>query len=118
MTTFLKWVEKMRFSEDIEDSQNPSDRFKLNNGDDLGNDYDHTLQELMKIVMSKYERETMQFLDGIAQRGDREISNLLRKLGKETQPSSMREPEHPTQGDEVVPSNADVGSSEQGGDGE
>jgi hypothetical protein len=114
MRTFLKWVEKRGFAEDIEDSQNPSDRFKLNNSDDLGNDYDHTLQELMKIVMTKYERETMQFLDGISQR-DREVSNLLRKLSKENQPSPMREPEHPTQGDEVVPSNADVGTSDQGG---
>lgn len=118
MKTFQKWVERKKFRENIEDLQNPSDRFKLNNSDDLGTDYDHTLQELMKVVMAKYERETMEFLSGIAQRGDEEVINLLRRLGKEAKPIDMEEPDHPGQGDEVVPPNADVGHSDSGGSGE
>src|SRR3990170_5199924 len=114
MKTFVKWVQHKKLIEDIEDIQNPSDRFKLNNSDDLGSDYDHTLQELMKVVMSKYERETMQFLQGLSQRGDEEITNLMGRLGKEAKPVDMKRPQHPTEGDEVVPPNADVGHSDSG----
>ena len=116
MNTFIRWIQQKKFIEDIEDIQNPSDRFKLNNSDDLGSDYDHTLQELMKVVMSKYERETMQFLNGIAARGDQEVANLVKKLDKEVKPIPTAEPRHPTEGDEVVPPNADTGHSDSGGE--
>lgn len=114
MTTFIKWVQQKKLIEDMENLQNPSDRFKLNNSDDLGSDYDHTLQELMKVVMSKYERETMQFLSGIAARGDEEVGNLMKKLDKEPTPVHGRRPEHPTAGDEVVPPESDTGHADGG----
>ena len=58
----------------------------------------------------------MQFVNGIAQRGDEEVAALLSKLKREKKPQ-FSEPRHPTDGDEVVPSGADSGyNNEFGGD--
>ena len=118
MKTFAAYANERGLREDIEDIQNPSDRFKLNSDEDMGSDYDHTLTELIKAVMNKYEQETMQFLQGIADRGDQEIADLMQKLGKEQKPSDIEGPRHPTDYDnEVVPPMADTGYSDgPGGD--
>jgi len=109
MKTFEKWLERKRLSEEFD---TPDDGFKINNGQDSGTDYDHTLQELMKVVMSKYEQETLQFLQRIADRGDEEIINLVAKLKHEERPVSHQKPSHSN--DEVVPSFADTGHGQEG----
>lgn len=117
MKTFAGWVQNRALSEDIDDIQNPADRFKLNSDGDTANDYDRTLTELIKAVMSKYEQETMQFLHGIAERGDEEIADILRRLSKENRPSDFEEPEHSTDGNEVVPPESDTGYADGGMEG-
>ena len=114
MKTFAGWAEKRSLLEDIEDIDNPADKFKLNIGGDMADDYDHTLTELIKAVMSKYEQETMQFLSGIAERGDEEIADILRRLSRQNHPTDFEEPEHPTSGNEVVPPESDTGHSDGG----
>jgi hypothetical protein len=59
----------------------------------------------------------MQFFEGIAQRGDQEVAALLRKLQRDIGPTAHKEPDHPSDGDEVVPSGADTGyGGGEGGD--
>lgn len=96
MSLFKEWVKRRSLQEDFDDS-------------DSIDDYEHIQTELFKIVMSKYPDEVMQFLNGIAQRGDQEVMTLLRKIRLEKQPTQMKEPQHPSDGDEVVPSSADAG---------
>jgi len=115
MKTFNGWIEERSLEEDIEDIQNPADRFKINSDGGPGNDYDRTLTELIKAVMNKYQQETMQFLTGIAERGDEEIADLLRRLSKEESPGDFKEPEHSTSGNEVVPPESDTGYADGGG---
>ena len=114
MKSFAGWVERRTLLEDIEDVDDPADKYKLNSDGDMADDYDRTLTELIKAVMSKYEQETMQFLTGIAERGDEEIADILRRLSKENRPSDFEEPEHPTSGREVVPPESDTGYSDGG----
>lgn len=114
MSLFHSWLEKRNLKEEMEDGTNPVDQFKFNNDKDYADDNEQVQRELFSSVLSKYPEETMQFLYGIAQRGDEEIAALVRKLDREGQPSYHQEPKHPTDTDEVVPPNADSGSG--GGD--
>lgn len=116
---FQQWLKLRRLKEGLGDGGgNPAeDGFKFNQDDnDVGDDYEHIQQELFKTIYSKYPDETMQFLNGIAQRGDEEVAALVRRLRKDKRPVQFKEPQHSTDGDEVVPSNADTGSG--GGNGE
>ena len=117
MSTFQDWLKNRQLREEFGAEGEPVDDFKFNTDDqDFADDYENVEKELFKAVMSKYPEETEQFLNGIAQRGDEEISALLRKLKKD-QPMQMKEPQHPTDGDEIVPSGADSGYG-GGGEGE
>jgi hypothetical protein len=96
----------------------PIDDFKFNSGEeDFADDYENIKQELFDAVLSKYPEETMQFLNGIAERGDEEIASLLSKLQQE-EPNELKEPKHPTDVDEIVPSGADTGYNAEFGGGE
>lgn len=113
MSMFQKWL---RMREGFADSGDPVDGFKFDGEDqDFAADHEHVQQELFKTILSKYPEEMMQFLDGIAQRGDSEVASLLSKLKREKKPYT--EPQHNTEPDEVVPSGADRGYSggESGG---
>ena len=116
---FREWLRRRRLQEGLADTVNPSDAFKLDNEDaDFAADHEHLQKELFKTIMSKYPDETMQFLNGIAQRGDQEVASLLGKLRRDKKPQ-FSEPKHPSEGDEVVPSGADRGyNSFDGGGGE
>ena len=103
---FKKWL---RYREGLGDTGEPMDGFKLGADDnDFAGDHEHIQKELFKVIMSKYPDEAMQFLNGIAQRGDQEVASLLSKLKREKK-SQFKEPQHPTDGHEVVPSGADSG---------
>ena len=116
MSNWQRWLKKRQFREGLGEGGDPVSDFKFSTGvDDNVDDYDHVQQELFKAVMSKYPEESMQFFDGIAQRGDQVIAALLRKL-QQDQPTQMKEPSHPGDGDEVVPSNADTGYGGDGGE--
>lgn len=114
MGLFAKWRERREMREGFDDIGSPEDKFKFNRDDDVADDQDKTKKELIDIVLSKYPEETMQFLDGIAQRGDEEIKSLVMRLKAEPKPNSFREPMHPTEGDEVVPNIADTGRMDSG----
>lgn len=114
MTMFQTWL-KRRIHEEF-GMDDPAANFKSGD-DDFGDDHEHLQQELFKAVMSKYPDDLMQFLNGIAQRGDEEIAALLRKVQK-NQPNQMSEPRHPSEDDEVVPSSADMGHNNEFGGGE
>jgi hypothetical protein len=65
----------------------------------------------------KYPNETVDFLNTIAKRGDEEVRSLVRKMRRDKGPKLPKEPQHPTDGDEVVPAMADRGhdmNSDQG----
>ena len=116
MGHFKAWLRERRIKEDINGSS-PDNKFQSSQGD-FGTDYERAQKELFSAVMSKYPTETLQFLDGIAQRGDEEVRSLLAKVRKDKQPNEFKKPTHPTDGDEVVPPAADTGynSSFGGGD--
>lgn len=118
MSMFKEYARKRRLREGLADDADPTSGFKFNNSgdEDVADDHEHTQQELFKVIMTKYPEETNAFLNGIAQRGDEEVAALLRKVGKNKGFSMNREPQHPTDGDEVVPSNADTGHSGGGGE--
>jgi hypothetical protein len=115
MSQFMRWLSDRVVKEGIDAGDNPIDAFKFNTDDeDRADDHDHIQQELMKSVFNKYPEETMQFLSGIDQRGDEEISNLLNKITKGD--VGFKKPQHPSSGDMVVPSSADRGHSDSGGE--
>ncbi len=119
MSQFKEWIKNRRLKEDLEDGQDPVSNFKFNADDhDYADDQDQTESELFKVVLRKYPEETMDFLHTIAQRGDEEISSLLRKLDKGQGPRLSKEPRHPSDDNEVVPFEADTGYNSEfsGGD--
>jgi len=118
MSMFKEWMKRKKLREGLGDSGEPVDGFKLNGDDnDFAVDHEHLQKELFKTIMSKYPDETMQFVNGIAQRGDEEVAALLSKLKREKKPQ-FSEPRHPTDGDEVVPSGADSGYNNEFGGGD
>lgn len=117
MSIFQQWLQQRKLKEGLGDDSDPVGNFKFSDSDDYADDYENIQRELFKAVMSKYPDESLEFFNGIAQRGDEEIAMLLSKL-QQDQPDQMREPQHPTDGDEVVPSNADTGLGGGEGGGE
>jgi hypothetical protein len=114
MSAWKQYMNKRQLREGLADGHNPVDKFRFNTRDeDHAEDYEKTQTELFKTVMSKYPNETQEFLNSLAQRGDEEIANLLRKMRKDKGPRLPREPRHPTDGDEVVPSTADTGHNSE-----
>ena len=112
---FQEWLRKRGVKESFGDEADPVDGFKFGGSDDdYADDYENIQKELFKSVMSKYPDEAMEFFNGIAQRGDEEIAMLLSKL-QQDKPNQSREPSHPSDGDEIVPSNADTGFGGEGG---
>lgn len=112
-----QWLRNRHLKEQDDISSDPEQNFKFNKkGGDFGVDHDAIKHEIFDLVWRKYTDETMQFLSGIAQRGDHEIAMLLRKLESDVTPSQMKEPRHPSDDDELVPPNADTGNSDVGGD--
>ncbi len=111
MSIWKEYLRKRNIAEGISDGDDPVAKFKFNSEDeDYAEDYEHVQQELFKVVLSKYPNETLDFLNTIANRGDSEISNLLRKMKKEKSSNRLpRDPQHPTDGHEVVPASADTG---------
>ena len=111
MSEWEQWFNKRKLKEEMEGGSNPADNFNFSNtNDDVDtDDYEKTQQELFKVVFSKYPTETLQFMDGIAQRGDEEVNGLLSKIKKDHEPASEKPVRHPSDGDEVVPPNADTG---------
>lgn len=114
---FKEWAKKRKIREDFDNDIGAADKFKFNVGEeDYADDHDHVEKELFKAVMSKYPEESMEFLNNIAARGDEEIASLLRKLNKGG-PEESKEPQHQSDGDEVVPYGSDSGfGGEEGGE--
>ena len=113
---FREWLERRKLREGLGDSGVEVDTNKLGLSDtsDFAEDHDRLQTKLFKTIMSKYPDETMQFLNGIAQRGDEEVASLLSKLRREKKPM-FNEPKHQSDGDEVVPANADTGQNNEFG---
>ena len=110
MSVWKQWVKKKLIEQEFGDDSDPGSKFKFDQqDDDFADDYDHVQSELFKTVLSKYPEETMAFLNNIADRGDEEIGELLRKMQKEKGPSQAKEPSHPSEKDEVMPASADTG---------
>ncbi len=105
------WSEYKNIKEELDDVDNPSARYKINNADNFGVDYEHTMSELLKILITKYQGDFLQFLRKFVQRGDQEMGDLLKKIDKETSISYTKTAETD---DEIVPSLADRGYSDGG----
>lgn len=117
MSFWKEYVRRRRVQEGMEDGSSPVDRFKFNTDDeDFAEDYEKVQTELFKLVFSKYPNETVDFLNTIAQRGDEEIAGLLRKMKKDKGTKLPKEPRHPTDGHEIVPSKADVAHNPENDD--
>lgn len=117
MGYFDEWLRGRGIKEGFDDIGSPVDNFRFNSDDENEeenhvDDQEKVKRELFEVVYSKYPTETLQFLDGIAQRGDEEVNALLSKL-KANSPNNFKEPRHPSDTDEVVPPEADTG---QGGE--
>lgn len=112
MSLWNQWKSQRNIKEGLGDSSDPVSGFKFNGAtDDYAADHDQIQQELFSIVMSKYPEETMQFLEGIAQRGDDEVLSLLRKMQQEN-PGHDGDANEPRNPPEVVPPAADTGHGE------
>lgn len=111
MSVWKQFIKNRSIKEGLEDGSDPVAKFKFNGDDnDYAEDYEKVQQELFKTIMSKYPNECIDFLNTIANRGDEEVSSLLRKMKKEKSSNRLpREPQHPTDGHEVMPSSADTG---------
>lgn len=108
----MDWIKQKRLKEGSLDYGYPDNGFKTNDENDYAFDHEHVEKELFKVLLTKYPEETIEFVSRIAQRGDQEVSSLLKKIKKQDN-SCFGQPNHSIDKDEVVPSNADVGS---GGD--
>lgn len=117
MGYFDEWLREKGIKESFEDMGSPVDNFRFNSDSESGeentvDDHEKVKSELFEVVYSKYPTETLQFLDGLAQRGDEEVNALLSKL-KAQSPNNFKEPRDPENQDEVVPPESDTG---QGGE--
>lgn len=111
MSVWKQFIKNRRIKESLEDGEDPAARFKFNDDeDDYADDYEKVQEEIFKTIMSKYPNECLDFISTIANRGDQEIANLLRRMKKNKSSNRLpREPQHPSDGHEVVPSAADSG---------
>lgn len=110
MSVWEAYKRRRLWDENMGGGDSPVDKFRFNGEDgEFAEDYEKVQQELFKVVLSKYPDETIDFLNTIAQRGDEEVGSLLRKMRKENGSRLPKEPQHPTEGDEVMPPMADVG---------
>lgn len=100
------WREYRRVRESLSLGDDPAAKFDF---EDAADDHEHVQVELFKAALSKYPGETMDFLNSLANRGDEEISSLLRRVRKDKGPALPKEPRHPSDGHEIVPSSADRG---------
>jgi hypothetical protein len=82
MSNWNQWKTKKNIKENLATANTePADRFIFNRNHDNNSKTDDELKkELLTLVFSKYPQETLQFIDGIAQRGDESVLRLLRKL--------------------------------------
>lgn len=114
MSLWQKYTKTRAIREGLGDS--PVDKFKFNSDDDgFAEDHEKLQQELFKAVISKYPEETMDFFNTIANRGDEEVAGLMKKMSKEKGFRLPKEPQHPTDGHEFVPSTADIGHNAESG---
>jgi len=112
MSMFQDWLKKKGYYEGFGDDSNPTNKFNFNiDDDDFAEDHDRLENELFKTILRKYPEETMDFFQTVAQRGDAEILNLIKKLDRGRGPRLSREPRHPSNYDEISPSSADAGFS-------
>ena len=119
MSHWTRWVKRRLVAEGLADGSDPVAKFKFSNGDeDYGEDHEHVQSELFKTVMSKYPEETMDFFNQFANRGDEEVSALLRKIRKDRTPTLSKEPRHPSGVEDVVPATADRGHNDSYGGGD
>lgn len=111
---FKDWlVLKNIVLEDFDSPKDPTDKFKFNNsGHEIGNDYESTQREVTKVIMSKYHRQFMRFINDLAEENsDSELKGFVRKLETDKSPGSTKswKPDHHTERDEIVPPASDRG---------
>lgn len=104
MSLWQNYAKKRSLKEGLGDEGgSPVDKFKFNkNDDDFAQDYEHIHEELFKLALGKYPQETIDFFNTLANRGDEEISTLLRKISKEKGSRLPKEPRHPSDVDAFV----------------
>jgi len=90
---FKQWIQKRRYLESgLGGVEDPTDRFRFNNnqGNDIAVDYERIQQELVKLVMAKYQPKVLQFLKVLAEEhADQELMTLIRKLETDNSPGAM-----------------------------
>lgn len=109
---FKNWLNRRRMLEGLGDAGG----FGINPSNDYGVDQEKVKKQLFDLIMSKYPEEMDQFLNGIAHRGDQEISNLLSKLGKKVR--GFARPNHDKDIENIVPPKSDSGFGGYDGDGD
>lgn len=105
---FKKWL-KNKISEDFENNpQGSIDQFNYNN--EQPSDNDHIQKELVKILISKYNKEFLKFLGNIGEENsDMEVKNLTKKLEGDNSSSNSWKARFASNQDEIVPPAADRG---------
>ena len=112
MGSFSRWIKKNNLSEE----SNPVDKFKFNNEDDYARDYEKDFQELVKVLMAKYNTQFSNFITQLGdERNDHEIKDLLRKtqIGRKHGYEDLTKPVHPKEVEDVSMPTADRGTMGQ-----
>ena len=108
MGNFRKWLNHRGYLEGIEDA---ADRFRFSDDHIGGRDYEKDFQELVKVIMSKYNTEFLRFTTELSdQRGDQEVRDLLRRVQVDRKDTvDDWKPKHPKEPEQVVTPKADRG---------
>lgn len=107
------WFEFIKVAEEL-DGESPVNAFKINNADNFGVDYEHTMNDLLKLIITKYNNEFISFLKRLHQRGDEEVGSLLKKIDKPNISYQRFGKDNDTE--EIVPNDADRAHSDVDGE--
>lgn len=109
MDNFRDWITKKKLRSE---SQHPADRFQFNRDGDVAGDYEKDLQDLTKVVMSRYQTEFTRWLAQLAdENGDSELEDLIKRVQTDgSMNGDSWEPTNPKEKEEIVAPKADRGS--------
>lgn len=110
MNDFFGWLHDKHLVEFEDMGIEPADRFSHNPDTDRAPDREKTEQDLVKVLLSKYQREFMSFITQLGEEHrDREIQDFSSKLKTDVACGRPWRPDHASDKDRVVPPEADRG---------
>ncbi len=114
MSNFKTWLRRkeQKIAETLDDGSG----YRYNSEEDRAGDYEVALNDLTKIVMSKYNNEFMKFLNQLVrERGDNELERMLKKVDPQKNAGHLYKPRKNKEQEDVVAPISDRGHEENGG---